>query len=409
MRPDGAPHDAPIEHLDEGTAHAWLDDALPPLESARVEQHVATCAECAAVVAEARGLIAGASRIVSALDAVPGDVIPPRVASAQPAAAATAPSVTPIRRDDRRDARPRSRRWMLRAAAAVVVMAGGAALLTSRSPERATMATADVALDSAMVAAPASTAEAPALPPPVASEIAMPAVTPPTALQRMATSERRAGSSAQTRADAGAGSAAGAVAGAVTDFATPAAPTPLAPPAPPVATAPAPPVESANRPSAGFAPTVPLAQAARAAAARSMADSLGGARAREERRARAAPAAASVAADAATGAGEPARVLALVGCYTLAPDGGAGDPVRRVELLSAPLAAAGPRRGYSARVTPGADSAYWTPLAADSVRVVWFAGGGGTDVRLGPADGGVLRGVAPSGTLLARRAPCTPR
>jgi hypothetical protein len=60
------------DHLDEGTIHAWLDDALPPAEAARIAEHVRGCAECSARVAEARGLIAGASRIVGALDDVPG-------------------------------------------------------------------------------------------------------------------------------------------------------------------------------------------------------------------------------------------------------------------------------------------------------------------------------------------------
>src|SRR4029079_464558 len=45
-------------------------------ESTGVERHIAECKECAALVAEARGMIAGASRIVSALDIVPGGVIP---------------------------------------------------------------------------------------------------------------------------------------------------------------------------------------------------------------------------------------------------------------------------------------------------------------------------------------------
>ena len=65
-----------MQHLDEGTIHAWLDGALPAEESAGVERHVAQCKECASLVAEARGMIAGASRIVSALDVVPGGVIP---------------------------------------------------------------------------------------------------------------------------------------------------------------------------------------------------------------------------------------------------------------------------------------------------------------------------------------------
>ena len=59
------------EHPDEGTIHAWLDDALGAAEAERLAAHVRTCAECQARVAEARGLIAGASRIVAALDDVP--------------------------------------------------------------------------------------------------------------------------------------------------------------------------------------------------------------------------------------------------------------------------------------------------------------------------------------------------
>lgn len=72
-----------MQHLDEGTIHAWLDDALPPEEAARVAQHAAECAPCAAAVADARGMIAGAARIVSSLDIVRGDVIP--AAAAKPA------------------------------------------------------------------------------------------------------------------------------------------------------------------------------------------------------------------------------------------------------------------------------------------------------------------------------------
>jgi putative zinc finger protein len=67
-----------MQHLDEGTIHAWLDGALPPLDAEQAAKHAAECASCAAAVAEARGIIAGSARIVSALDAVPGGVIPGR-------------------------------------------------------------------------------------------------------------------------------------------------------------------------------------------------------------------------------------------------------------------------------------------------------------------------------------------
>lgn len=66
----------PTEHPDEGLIHAWLDDALSAAEAERLAAHVQTCAECQARVAEARGLIAGASRIVAALDDVPSGTRP---------------------------------------------------------------------------------------------------------------------------------------------------------------------------------------------------------------------------------------------------------------------------------------------------------------------------------------------
>src|SRR5436309_8470040 len=71
-----------MQHLEEGVVHAWLDGALSVTEAAEVEQHVHECEQCAALVAEARGVIAGASRIVSSLDVVRGGVIP----TARPAA-----------------------------------------------------------------------------------------------------------------------------------------------------------------------------------------------------------------------------------------------------------------------------------------------------------------------------------
>jgi hypothetical protein len=75
----------PGEHPDEGTIHAWLDDALDAASAERVAAHVQECAACSALAAEARGLIAGASRVVSALDDVP---VGSRPGWAQDAAAA---------------------------------------------------------------------------------------------------------------------------------------------------------------------------------------------------------------------------------------------------------------------------------------------------------------------------------
>ena len=81
-----------MNHLDEGTIHAWLDGALDATQAGEAEAHVAGCAPCAAAVAEARGFIAGTSRILNALDDVPAGVIPKR-----PAAAPAAPAARPRR------------------------------------------------------------------------------------------------------------------------------------------------------------------------------------------------------------------------------------------------------------------------------------------------------------------------
>lgn len=67
-----------MNHVDEGTIHAWLDGALDATQARAVEMHVSQCAQCAVAVAEARGLIAGASRILTALDDVPAGVTPRR-------------------------------------------------------------------------------------------------------------------------------------------------------------------------------------------------------------------------------------------------------------------------------------------------------------------------------------------
>ncbi|MEP6990668.1 MAG: zf-HC2 domain-containing protein [bacterium] len=64
-------------HPDEGMIHAWLDNALDAADAARLEAHVATCASCAERVAEARGLIAGATRVVGLLDEEPTPLLMP--------------------------------------------------------------------------------------------------------------------------------------------------------------------------------------------------------------------------------------------------------------------------------------------------------------------------------------------
>jgi len=129
---------------DEGLIHAWLDGQLPPEDAARVEQMAAADPEWGAAVAEARGLIAASSRILSSLDRAPAGVIPERktlqLAWRMP--------------------------WWTKVAAAVVVVAGGSLLVFERAnvPE---MATAPAAKSAAAggVASPANApvaAQAPA-------------------------------------------------------------------------------------------------------------------------------------------------------------------------------------------------------------------------------------------------------
>jgi anti-sigma factor RsiW len=127
-----------MQHLDEGTIHAWLDGALSLDEAAVVEAHVAECPQCAAAVAEARGFIAASSRILTALDHVPRGVVP----VARPA------------------------RWsnpaMWRAAAAVLVVAAGSLVVARNTGNRsaATESSPTAAKSEAVTAMPSAPAAA---------------------------------------------------------------------------------------------------------------------------------------------------------------------------------------------------------------------------------------------------------
>ncbi len=120
-----------MQHPDEGTIHAWIDGELPSDQAAALEAHLNDCAECSALAAEARGLVAASSRIVSALDIVPAGVIPKAAPQRRPWYAGT----------------------QLRAAAAVAIVAG-ASLLVIRDRgemklERASQSTAPAAVPTA--------------------------------------------------------------------------------------------------------------------------------------------------------------------------------------------------------------------------------------------------------------------
>jgi anti-sigma factor RsiW len=133
-----------MQHLEEGTIHAWLDDELSPAERAEAEAHVAGCAECAAAVAEARGFIAASSRILTALDAVPGGVLP----------AASTASGAPARAMPRRFVARRA--WM--AVAAVLVLSTVTVIATRSGDDTAQFQIATATRDK--TAMPASAAPA---------------------------------------------------------------------------------------------------------------------------------------------------------------------------------------------------------------------------------------------------------
>lgn len=130
---------AEMHHLDEGTIHAWLDGALPPDESARVEAHAAGCASCSAMVAEARGLIAASSRILSALDEVPAGVIP---------GAAQGDQLAAIRMRHRAMRVPWWRRRSVLAAASLLFVAGMTTVVQLRTPGVADLAPTQVTAES---------------------------------------------------------------------------------------------------------------------------------------------------------------------------------------------------------------------------------------------------------------------
>ena len=115
-----------MQHLDEGTIHAWLDGELPFDESSRVTAHAESCDRCTALIAEARGFVAASSRILRNLDHVPGGVIPPAASGESAEHTGFTPRdwgiVLPVPRP------AMTRRWIpsrFAAAAAVTILAVG--------------------------------------------------------------------------------------------------------------------------------------------------------------------------------------------------------------------------------------------------------------------------------------------
>ena len=142
-------------HPDEGTIHAWLDRQLDDQASDALEAHLQRCDECAERVAEARGLIAGASRILSSLDldASPGSDAP----AVEPWRPVVLP--TPAKRSI-----PIFRLTPARSAiAAVLVVAVATAIV--REHERTSATLASSTAESAVIANAPAAAQAPSAAP----------------------------------------------------------------------------------------------------------------------------------------------------------------------------------------------------------------------------------------------------
>ncbi len=121
-----------MHHPDEGTIHAWLDDALSADESRAFEHHVNSCEQCATAVAEARGLLAASTRILSALDDVPSGVLP----------SSTPSDVTqPLKPLRNRNIRLNRYKKAIAAAAALVIMVSGGSYVMQRSDMQRSAAT----------------------------------------------------------------------------------------------------------------------------------------------------------------------------------------------------------------------------------------------------------------------------
>lgn len=133
-----------MQHLDEGTIHAWLDGELTADEADKIAAHASDCPECGALVAEARGLIAASTRILTALDNVPAGVMPSGSVESEKPAAVGGPAFR----------RPWYSRTDFRAAAALLFVAGASlvAVRVARNPEPSVKAVATVASSSAAVA-----------------------------------------------------------------------------------------------------------------------------------------------------------------------------------------------------------------------------------------------------------------
>lgn len=109
------------QHPEAGTLHAYIDGELSAAEAAALELHVGECSLCAAALAEARGFVAAASRVITTLDAAPASAAKPVAPVAGVPAAPSKRVVRPIFRV------PYAR------AAALLLLVGGTAFVVDRT------------------------------------------------------------------------------------------------------------------------------------------------------------------------------------------------------------------------------------------------------------------------------------
>ncbi len=165
-----------MQHLDEGTIHAWLDGQLPRDEALEVEAHVAECRQCADAVAEARGLIAASSRILTALDSVPREVVPKQSSFRAEAEAARAHAIADAAADALVPLGPVAKRVQRRwfngaslAAAAAIVVAIGTVTVMQRSGRQMPVTAADRPVAASRTSGPS--AESVPMPSPAAAPL----------------------------------------------------------------------------------------------------------------------------------------------------------------------------------------------------------------------------------------------
>ena len=169
-------------HPDEGTIHAWLDRQLDDTSAAALEAHLQRCDECAERVAEARGLIAGASRIVASLDDPSLAALPHSTFTLQHPEPSRPVALTT--RDRVRF--PAFRLTPARSAiAAVLVVAVGLAIVNERE-QRTSRVAGERARAPAVASAPAVVATAPLNTAPLNTAPVTPAVPPSTRLDATA-------------------------------------------------------------------------------------------------------------------------------------------------------------------------------------------------------------------------------